>query len=160
MNHLPAQLKLYMMWGMPIMLCLINEALYCLPRNHTTTTTDNIMQMFPVSVKWELRDRCERQVCMDWLIFRLKCSGKRWCSQSGEGVMWRYFMKITVWLMVQLEVDSEWHSNAAPKKSSRNLLERAASPPRNQRKCPEWKLASTVSYSIKSRFLLLKRNYY
>ena len=152
MNHLPAQLKLYMMWGMPIMLCLINEALYACQGITQPPQTDDIMQMFPVSVKRELRGCRERQVCMDWLIFRLKCSGKRWCSQSGEGVMWRYFMKITVWLMAQLEVDSEWHSNAAPKKSSRNRQETAASPPRNQRKCPEWKLAGRVSYSIKSSF--------
>ena len=59
MNHLPAQLTLNMMWGMPIMLCLINEAL-CACQGITPQQRNNIMQMFPVSVKRELRSRFAR----------------------------------------------------------------------------------------------------
>lgn len=53
------------------MLCLINEALYAC-QGITPTQKDDIMQMFPVSVKWELKDCCEGQVCAGWLIFKLK----------------------------------------------------------------------------------------
>ncbi len=59
------------------MLCIINEALYAF-QVITPVQTDNIKclcKCFLVSVKWELPDCCERQVGMDWLIFKLKCSG-------------------------------------------------------------------------------------
>lgn len=40
--------------------------------------------------------------------------------------------------------------NAAPKHLAVNLLETAASPPRNQTHCPGWKPAGTLNQSVKS----------
>ncbi len=70
------------------MLCIINEALYAF-QGITPVQTDNIMQMFPSFCEMGTSGPCERQVCMDLLIFKLKCSGaeRRLCSKSRQGVM-------------------------------------------------------------------------
>lgn len=146
MNHLPAQLKSYMMWGMPIMLCLINEALYAC-QQMTPPQTDNDIQVFPASVKWELGDGLhglahiwdEMFRCREEIVFKkqMRCyvetfhENKSLIDDTDRG--WQ-------WMTQQCSI----------KTSNRNLLETAASAPRNQTNRPEWKLASTVNSSIKS----------
>lgn len=84
MSHLPPHMKLYLMWGLPRLLFLINEPLYACQISHTTTVNNskkkknaNVPQ-FCVKGTLQLLPGFqglfqihERIFCIFWLIYRL-----------------------------------------------------------------------------------------
>lgn len=104
-----------------------------------------------IYAKWELRGCCERQVCIDWLTFKMLGPREETAFQKQIRCCVEAFHENNSLID---DTDSGWqwmtqkmqHQNIL----QQNLLETAASPPRNKTNCPGWKPAGTLNQSVKS----------